>query len=134
MGKKWMMDAEKARILAWHQENVKMKEIIKRSGRSRTQIYMLIKNSKDLPPNNVPKHTSPTGRPRITKKKDDKFLRLPMLRNPFMTVSASKILHLDILVKLQLTHYGDISEQTYSYHADVLPRLILLLDTFSHVA
>ena len=99
MGKKWMMDAEKARILAWHQENVKMKEIIKRSGRSRTQIYMLIKNSKDLPPNNVPKHTSPTGRPRITKKKDDKFLRLPMLRNPFMTVSASKILHLDFFGK-----------------------------------
>ena len=99
MGKKRMTDAEKALIFAWHQDNVKMKEIIKRSGRSRTQIYMLIKNSKDLPPNNVSKHKSPTGRPRITKKKDDKFLRLPMLRNPFMTVSGSKILHLDIFGK-----------------------------------
>ena len=61
MGKKWMTDEEKARIIAWRGERVKIREMAQRSGRSMTQIKKLLKAAKDLPINTVPQHKRPTG-------------------------------------------------------------------------
>ena len=53
-----------AKIIAWRGEEVKIKDIITRSGRS--IIERILKSAKDLPHKKVPDHKRPTGRKRVT--------------------------------------------------------------------
>ena len=55
---KYTSSEEKARILAWRQEKVPIKEICARSGRAKSTIMKLLASSKGLPVNTVPKHNS----------------------------------------------------------------------------
>ena len=50
MGPKNLTDQEKARILAYHEENVSVKEICRRTGKGKTAVYSLISRAKCLPP------------------------------------------------------------------------------------
>ena len=96
VGKQWTSDVEKAKIIAWRGEGVKVKDIITRSGRSRRTIERILRSAKDLPPNILPLHKRPTGRKRVTSRKTDKFLKLVFIRQPFMTVTEVKLLHPDV--------------------------------------
>ena len=53
---KYTSSEEKARILAWWQEKVPIKEICARSGRAKSTKMKLLASSKGLPVNTVPKH------------------------------------------------------------------------------
>ena len=53
-----------AKIIAWRGEEVKIKDIITRSGRS--IIERILKTAKDLPHKKVSDHKCPTGRKRVT--------------------------------------------------------------------
>ena len=64
VGTQWTSEVEKAKIIAWRGEEVKIKDIITRSGRS--IIERILKTAKDLPHKKVSDHKRPTGRKRVT--------------------------------------------------------------------
>ena len=53
---KYTSSEEKARILAWRQEKVSIKEICARSRRAKSTVMKLLASAKGLPFNKVPKH------------------------------------------------------------------------------
>ena len=53
---KYTSSEEKARILAWKQEKVSIKEIYARSRRAKSTVMKLLASAKGLPPNKIPKH------------------------------------------------------------------------------
>ena len=59
---KYTSSEEKARILAWRQEKVSIKEICARSRRVKSTVMKLLASAKGLPPNKVPKHRFEGGR------------------------------------------------------------------------
>lgn len=63
---KYTSGEEKARILAWRQENVPIKVISERSGRAKSTIMKLLASGKGLPSNAIPNHKYGGGRRRKT--------------------------------------------------------------------
>ena len=76
VGKQWTTAEEKARIITYAEMGLKVKDIAAKTGRSRSTIYDILKTAKTMPTNTVPQHKRPTGRPRLTSKRTDNFLRL----------------------------------------------------------
>ena len=70
---KYTSSEEKARILAWRQEKVSIKEICARSRRAKSTAMKLLASAKGLPPNKVPKHRFGGGRKKKTSKRDAHF-------------------------------------------------------------
>ena len=81
---------EKARIMALKEENVPIKEICARVGRSKATVMRILAASKGLPQNIVPPPKPRSGRPRKTTKKTDALLRRAVLGNPFITSTELK--------------------------------------------
>ena len=70
---KYTSSEEKARILAWRQEKVSIKEICACSGRAKSTVMNLLTSAKGLPPNKVPKHRFGGGRKKEDIKCDGQF-------------------------------------------------------------
>ena len=68
---KYTSSEEKARILAWRQEKVSIKEICARSRRAKSTVMKLLASAKGLPPNKVPKHRFGGGRKKKTSNATD---------------------------------------------------------------
>ena len=62
MPEKYTTSEEKARILAWRQEDVSIKLICERMGRGRANIMRILAPAKHLPRNTVPNHKLGGGR------------------------------------------------------------------------
>ena len=93
----YLTSAEKARIIAWREENVPIKEICNRSGRGKATVMRLLSSAKGLPPNVVPEHKIIAGRPRKTTKATDKLLKREVLKNPRVTSGQLKADHPEVL-------------------------------------
>jgi len=107
MGPKNLTDQEKARILAFHEENVPVKEICRRTGKGKTAVYSLISRAKNLPPNEVPPRQSVPGRPRKTSPTTDKLIKRAVLKNPKITARQLKLAYPSIL--------GNVAERTIQH-------------------
>lgn len=93
----YLSQEEKARILAWRQENVPIKEIVRRSGRSKSAIMSLLRAARGLPPDVCPDHKPIPGRPRKTTKATDNLLRREVKKNPRITGAQLKENHPKLL-------------------------------------
>ena len=76
MPEKYTNDEEKARILAWRQENVPIMVICERSGRGKATIMRLLAVAKYFPNNTVPKHKFGGGRKKKTSPHTDTIIKL----------------------------------------------------------
>ena len=94
---KYTSDEEKARILAWRQENVPIKVICKRSGRGKATIMRILAAAKELPCNKVPKHKFGGGRRRKTSKFTDAIMKRELQKNPRLTALELQTLHPNLL-------------------------------------
>ena len=72
---KYTSSEEKARILAWRQEKVSIKEICVCSGRAKSTVMKLLASAKGLPPNKVPKHSFGGGRNKKTSNATDALIK-----------------------------------------------------------
>ena len=90
---KYTSSEEKARILAWRQEKVPIKEICARSGRAKSTIMKLLASSKGLPVNTVPKHKFGGGRRKKTSNTTDKLIKREVEKNPRLTALELKNMH-----------------------------------------
>lgn len=97
MAPKNLTESEKARILAYHEENVSVKEICRRTGKGKTAVYNLISRAKNLPRNEVPPRKSVPGRPRKTSPTTDKLIKRAVLKNPKITAKQLKQAYPSIL-------------------------------------
>lgn len=65
----YLTQEEKARILAWRQEKVKIKEIVRRSGRAKSTVMALLAAAGGLPqtfvPSTNPSLDAPARLPRV---------------------------------------------------------------------
>lgn len=96
----YLTQEEKARILAWRQEKVKIKEIVRRSGRAKSTVMALLAAASGLPPDVCPQYKPIPGRPRKTTKGTDNLLRREVLKNPRLTASQLKESHPKLLAKV----------------------------------
>jgi transposase len=89
----YLSKEEKARILAYREEGVFIKEIAKRLGRSKSTINKLISEVKDFPTNYIPCHKPIMGRPRKTSRQSDTLLKFEVQKDPYLTSTELKKLH-----------------------------------------
>ena len=89
-------DEEKARILAWRQENVPIKVICERSGRGKATVMTILAAAKELPCNMVPKHKFDGGK-RKTSKFTDAIVKQELQKNPRLTALELQTLHPNLL-------------------------------------
>ena len=78
---KYTSSEEKARILAWRQEKVSIKEICARSRRAKSTVMKLLASAKGLPPNKVPKHRFGGGRKKKTSNVTDTLIKREVQKN-----------------------------------------------------
>ncbi|KAG0710343.1 Transposable element Tcb1 transposase [Chionoecetes opilio] len=97
MGPTQLSDVEKARILAYHEENVSVSEIMRRTGRGRSTIQRLCKEARDLPPTVVPQYKKRPGRKKKTSQLTDKLLKLAVTWNPRLTPKELKSMYPELL-------------------------------------
>ena len=71
---KYTSDEEKARILAWRQENLPIKITYERSGRGKAAVMRLLAAAKDLPNSTAPKHKFGGGRKKKTSPRTDTII------------------------------------------------------------
>lgn len=88
---------EKARIIAWRDENVTIKDICARSARGKTSVMKVLSEAKGLPPGGLPVRKPRSGRPRSTSKGTDKLIKREVLKNPRLTAAELKNIHPDVL-------------------------------------
>lgn len=91
------MNEENARILAWRQEKVPIKEICRRTGQAKSTVMLLLAAARDLPPNVVPPRKPYPGCPRKTSKATDHLLVRELHKNPCLTASQLKTSHPTLL-------------------------------------
>ena len=94
---KYTSSEEKARILAWRQEKVFIKEIYARSRRAKSTVMKLLASAKGLPPNKVPKHRFGGGRKKKTSNATDTLIKWEVQKNPRLTALEFKNLHPELL-------------------------------------
>ena len=97
MPEKYTSSEEKARILAWTQEKVSMKEICARSGRAKLTVMKLLASAKGLPPNKVHKHRFGGGRKKKTSNATDTLIKREVLKNPRLKALELRNLHPELL-------------------------------------
>ena len=93
---KYTSNEDKARILAWRQENVPIKVICERSGRGKATVMRILAAAKKLPCNTVPKHKFGGGR-RKTSKFTDSIMKRELQKNPHLTALELQTLHPNLL-------------------------------------
>ena len=81
---------EKARILAWRQENVTIKEICIRTNRAKSSVMALLAAARDLPQDVTPAIKHRSGRPRKTSRHTNDVLRRELRKNPHLCASELK--------------------------------------------
>ena len=79
---KYTSSEERARILAWRQEKVSVKEICARSGRAKLTVMKLLASAKGLPLNKVPKHRFGGGQKKKTSNAMDTLIKWEVQKNP----------------------------------------------------
>ena len=94
---KYTSDEEKARILAWKQENVPIKVICERNGRGKATIMRLLAAAKDLPNNSIPKLKFGGGRKKKTSPHTDTIIKRELQKNPRLTALELQNLHQELL-------------------------------------
>ena len=99
---KYTSDEEKARILAWRQENVPIKVICEWSGRGKPTIMSLLAAAKDLPNNTVPKHKFGGGRKKKTSPNTDTIIKQELQKNPCLTALELQNLHPELLQHVKI--------------------------------
>ena len=87
---KYTSSEEKARILAWRQEKVSIKEICAHSRRAKSTVMKLLASAKGLPPNKVPKHRFGGGRKKKTSNAMDTLIKREVQKNPRLTALELK--------------------------------------------
>ena len=97
---KYTSSEKKARILAWRQEKVSIKEICACSGRAKSTIMNLLTSAKGLPPNKVPKHRCGGGRKKKISNATDNLMKREVQKNPRLTALELKNLHPELLENL----------------------------------
>ena len=97
MPEKYTSNEDKARILAWRQENVPIKVTCERSGRGKATAMRILAAAKKLPCNTVPKHKFGDGRRRKTSKFTDAIMKRELQKNPRLTALELQTLHLNLL-------------------------------------
>ena len=103
---KYTSSEEKARILAWRQEKVSIKEICARSRRAKSTVMKLLASAKGLPPNKVPKHRFGGGQKKKTSNATDTLIKREVQKNPRLTALELKNLHPEVLKMLPCTPYS----------------------------
>ena len=94
---KYTSSEEKARILAWRQEKVSIKEICARSRRAKSTVMKLLASAIGHPPNKVPKHRFGGGRKKKTSNATDTLIKREVQKNPRLTALELKNLHPELL-------------------------------------
>ena len=98
----YLKSDEKARIIAWREENVSIKKICRRSGRNKATVMRLLAAARGLPPNIVPEHKIIAGRPRKTTEATDKLLKREVMKNPRVTAGQLKSDHPEVLENVSI--------------------------------
>jgi hypothetical protein len=88
---------KKARIIAWRDENVSIKEICRRSSRAKLSVMAPLAAARKFPDNVVPPTKPKSGRPRKTSKGTDALLRREVRKEPCLTARQLKEIHQDLL-------------------------------------
>ena len=78
---RYTSDKEKARILAWMQENAPLKVICKHSGKGKATIMRILTAAEELPLNTVPKHKFGGGRRRNASRFTDTITKQELPKN-----------------------------------------------------
>ena len=99
---KYTNDEEKARILAWRQENVPIKVICEHSGRGKATVMTILAAAKELTYITVPKHKFGGGRRRKTSKFTDAIMKQKLQKNPCLTALELQTLHPNLLENVTL--------------------------------
>ena len=94
---KYTSSEEKARILAWRQEKVSIKEICARSRRAKSTVMKLLASAKGLRPNKVPKYRFGGGQKKKTSNATDTLIKREVQKNPRLTALELKNLHPELL-------------------------------------
>ena len=102
MPEKYTSNEEKARILAWRQENLPMKIICERSGRGKATIMRLLAAAEDLPNNTVPKHKFGAGRKKKTAPHTDTIIKRELQKNPRLTALELQNLHSELVQHVKI--------------------------------
>ena len=99
---KYTSDEEKARILAWRQENVPIKVICEHSGRGKATVMRILAAAKKLTYITVPKHKFGGGRRRKTSKFTDAVMKRELQKNSCLTALELQTLHPNLLENVTL--------------------------------
>ena len=94
---KYTSDEEKARILAWRQENVPLKVTCERSERGKATIIRILAAAKKLPRNTVSKHKYGGGRRGKTSRFTDTIVKRELQKNTRLMALDLQTLHPNLL-------------------------------------